>query len=165
MQQLCLPCRGLTEAKEIHQKTTPALQWQSDVYDGQWGPGPIPKPIPFKYWNRMSEVRLLSYPFMGWGLFTLQSPKIGGELLPFIKRTYSKAEFKAMKELCPQFIRYILRIEIDVYQDRNVEHNHVANFINNSIGSNHISNVFWKYSALPRSWNTKEWDYTKTIAH
>jgi hypothetical protein len=29
------------------------LNWRADVYDGQWGPRPIPKLIPFTYWNRL----------------------------------------------------------------------------------------------------------------
>jgi hypothetical protein len=99
------------------QKELGLLQWQLDVYNGQWGPGPIPKLIPFKYWNRMWKVRVSSYPFMGWGLFALQPARAGDEFLPFVGRTYSKAEFKTMKALSPRFIRYVLRAETDVYQD------------------------------------------------
>ena len=79
------------------------------------------------------------------------------ELLPFVGRTYSKAEFKTIQALSPQFIRYVLKAEADVYQDGDVEHGNVAGFINSSIGHSHISNVFWEYSTFPRPWNTKEW--------
>ena len=101
---------------------------------------------------------------MGWGLFALQPARAEDELLPFVGRTYSKAEFKTMQALSPQFIRYVLKAEANVYQDGDVEHGNVASFINSSIGRSHISNVFWEYLTFPRPWNTKEWGYTKTIA-
>jgi hypothetical protein len=36
-----------------------ALQrWRSNVYDGQWCEGPIPKLTQFSYWNKKCEVRV-----------------------------------------------------------------------------------------------------------
>jgi hypothetical protein len=100
----------------------------------------------------------------GLGSICFAAHKGRDELLPFVGRTYSKAEFKTMKALSLQFIRYVLKAETDVYEDRDVKHGNVASFINSSIGHSHISNIFWEYSALSRPWNTKEWGYTKTIA-
>jgi hypothetical protein len=84
------------------------LNWRADVYDGQWGPGPIPKLTPFTYWNRLWEVKVSNFPFMGWGLFALESAKAGEELLPFSGRLYTKSEFKTVSRANLRFIWYVL---------------------------------------------------------
>ena len=63
-------------------------------FHGQWGPRPIPKFIPFTYWNSKWEVKVSTHAFMGWGLFTLEVTKVGDELLPFVGQWFSKTKFK-----------------------------------------------------------------------
>lgn len=140
------------------------LNWRSNVFDGQWGPGPIPKLTPFTYWNRLWEVKVSSFPFMGWGLFALQPAKAGDELLPFSGRLFTKSEVKIISGVNPRFIRYVLRAESDVYQDGDVMNGNVAGFINSSTGREYLCNVVWEYSSLPRPWKRSEWGYTMTIA-
>jgi hypothetical protein len=84
------------------------LNWRADVFDGQWGSGPIPKLTPFTYWNRLWKVEVSNFPFMDWGLFALQSVKAGKELLPYVGRLYNKSEFKIISGANPCFIRYVL---------------------------------------------------------
>lgn len=140
------------------------LHRPSNVYHGQWGPGPIPRLTEFKYWNRVWEVKVSNYPFMGWGLYAVEPARAGDELLPFVGRIYSKAEFTKMETLDPRFIRYVLKAKRDMYVDGDVEYGNVAGYINSSIGRRDICNVLWEYVAGRRPWNTKERGYTMTIA-
>ena len=112
----------------------------------------------------MWEVKVSNFPFMGWGLFALQPTRARDELLPFVGRIYSEAEFTTMQALDPRFIRYVLKANRDVYVDGDVEYGNVAGYINSSKGCTDICNVFWEYSACRRPWNNKEWEYTMTIA-
>jgi hypothetical protein len=142
---------------ELTMKESELLDWQIHGCHGEWGPDPISKLTPFKYWSRMWEVRVSMYAFMGWGLFCLQAAEARDELLSFIGRMYSKAESKALLNLNPRFIRYVLKADQNVYQDGDVEHGNVA-------GWSHIANILWEYCPLPRPWNRKEWGYTMTVA-
>jgi len=58
--------------------------WRSNMFDGQWFDGLIPKLTTFSYWNRKWDVRISNFPFMDWCLFALQSTKKGEELFPFV---------------------------------------------------------------------------------
>jgi hypothetical protein len=53
------------------------LMWRSDVFHGQWGPGPIPKMTHFTYWNRIWEVKVSKYTFMGWDLYAWRLQRQG----------------------------------------------------------------------------------------
>ena len=101
---------------------------------------------------------------MGWGLFTVQPARAGEELLPFVGRIFTQAEFKTMQALDPRFIRYVLKAKRNMYVDGDVEYGNVAGYINSSIGRRDICNVIWEYSDGRRPWNTKERGYTMTIA-
>jgi hypothetical protein len=97
-------------------------------------------------------------------LYALEVAKAGEELLPFVGRLYTKAEFRVLKEVNPHLKKYALRAEANVYQDGDVVHGNVARFINSSAGQTHIGNVHWEWSDLPRPWNVQEWGYTMTVA-
>jgi hypothetical protein len=150
--------------RELTAQESQLLNWRSDVFDGQWGPGPIPKLTHFTYWNRLWEVKVSNFPFMGWGLFALQSAKAGEELLPFSGRLFTKSEVKIISRVNPRFTCYVLQAENNVYQDGDVLNGNVAGFINSSAGREYLCNVLWEYSSLPRPWKSTEWGYTMTIA-
>lgn len=142
-----------------------ALQtWGSNVYDGQWCDGPIPKLIKFSYWNREWEVRVSNFPFMGWGLFALQPAKEGEELLPFVGPQYTLGEYRALKKAQPRVKSYAMQVEPDLYIDGDVMKGNVAGFINSSIGRKEIGNVVWEFRMLPKPWNKQEWGYVITMA-
>jgi hypothetical protein len=56
----------------------------------------------------------------------LEVAKAGEELLPFVGRLYTKAEFRVLKEVNPHLKKYALRAEANVYQDGDVVHGNVA---------------------------------------
>ena len=70
---------------------------------------------------------------------------------------------KIISRINPRFIRYVLRAENNVYQDRDVLNGNVAGFINSSAGRKYLCNVLWEYSSLPRPWKSNDWGYTMTI--
>ena len=150
--------------RELTVQETQLLNWRSDLFDGQRGPGEIPKLTPFTYWNRLWEVKVSSFPFMGWGLFALQPAKAGEELLLFTSRLFSKSEQKIISGINPRFIRYVLWAESNVYQDGDVMNGNVVGFINSFTGREYLCNVIWEYSSLPRLWKRNEWGHTMTIA-
>jgi hypothetical protein len=142
-----------------------ALQrWRSNVYDGQWCNGPIPKLTPFSYFHREWEVRVSNFPFMGWGLFALQPAKEGEELLPFVGPQYNLAEYRILSKAQPRVKSYAMEIEPKLYIDGDVLKGNVAGFINSSIGRLEIGNVVWESRMLPKPWNKQEWGYVITIA-
>ena len=92
---------------------------------------------------------------MGWGLYAMEIAKAGDELLPFVRKQLSRAEFKSMCQANQRFVKYTLHVKKNVYQDRDVLNGNVARFINSSIGSEHSGNVLWEYVSLPTPWNPK----------
>ncbi len=140
------------------------MNWRREAFDGQWCNGPIPKFTTFSFHQRNWVVKISKFPFMGWGLFAMDSAKEGDILLPFVGPQYTKSEYQKMKSLVPSFKRYVLKAEEDIYIDGSVEKGNVAGFINSSIGREEIGNVVWEYSMLPKPWKENEWGFVMTIA-
>ena len=134
------------------------------MYDGQWCDGPIPKLTRFSFWKRDWEVKVSGFPFMGWGLFAMQTAKEGDELLPFVGPQYTSTEYRLLSKAHPRIKSYVMQAESDLYIDGDVVKGNVAGFINSSIGRTQIGNVVWEFRMLPKPWNTKEWGYVITIA-
>jgi hypothetical protein len=61
------------------------LNWRADVYDGQWGPLPIPKLTPFTYWNRLWEVKVSNFSIHGLGLVCIGICKGGRGITSFFR--------------------------------------------------------------------------------
>ena len=120
------------------------------MYDGQWCDGSIPKLAPFSYWNRDWGVKVSNFPFMGWGLFAIQSAKEGEELLPFLGPQYTSAEYKILSKAQPRMKSYVMQAESDLYIDGDVVKGNVAGFINSSIRRTEIGNVVWEFRMLPK---------------
>jgi hypothetical protein len=140
------------------------LSLKKHTFHGQWTAGTVPKLTPFKYWNKLWEVKVSNFPFMGWGLFALEPAKARDQLLPFVGETYSNAEFQLLWELNPRFQRYVLWVEDDVYLDGDIGGGNIAGFINSSKGRMTIGNVLWKYYPLLASWNARDWGYMMIVA-
>ena len=105
-----------------------------------------------------------THPHMGWGLYAMEAAKAGDELLPFVGKQLSRAEFKSMCQTNQQFVKYALHVKKNVYLDGDVLNGNVTGFINSSIGREHSRNVLWEYISLPTPWNPKTWEYIMTIA-
>jgi hypothetical protein len=150
--------------KETSTRVLALEKWRSNVYDGQWCNGSIPKLTNFSYWNRNWEVRVSNFPFMGWGLFALQPARKGEDLLPFVGPQYTLAEYRTLKKALPRVKSYVMQVEPDLYIDGDVLKGNVAGFINSSVGREHTGNVLWEFRMSPKPWNTLEWGYVMTIA-
>ena len=120
------------------------------MFDGQWCHGPIPKLTHFSYWNRMWEVRVSNFPFMGWGLFSLQSARKGEELIPFVGPQYTFAEYKTLKTKLPRMKSYVMQVEPNLDIDGDVIKGNVASFISSSLGHEDIGNVVWEFRMLAK---------------
>ena len=94
----------------------------------------------------------------------MEAAKAGEELLPFVGKQLSVAEFKSICQTNHRFLKYAIYVKKDVYQDEDVLNGNVAGFINNSIGRVHLENVLWEYVSLSIPWNPKHWGYIMTIA-
>ncbi len=94
----------------------------------------------------------------------MDADKAGDELLPFVGKFLSEAEFRNMRQADLQFAKYAMSGKKNVYQDGDVLNGNVAGFINSSIGREHIGNVIWEYVSLPTPWNPKTWGYIMTVA-
>lgn len=105
-----------------------------------------------------------THPHMGWGLYAMEAAKSGDELLPFVGKRFSKAEFHRQCEADKRFLKYAICVKKNVYQDGDVLNGNVAGFINSSIGREHIGNAIWEYVSLPAPWNSKTWGYIMTVA-
>ena len=105
-----------------------------------------------------------TYPHMGWGLYAMEAAKCGDELLPFVGKQLSVAEFKSMCQANHRFQKHALHVKKNVYQDGDVLNGNVAGFINSSIGREHLGNVLWEYVSLPTPWNPRTWGYIMTVA-
>jgi hypothetical protein len=131
---------------------------------GQWPTLPIPRMTPFTWWNRQWEIRISTFPYMGWGLFTLQNLEAEEELIPFTGPCYTTNQYKKMQGYFPRIKCYALNAEKTFYIDGDVEKGNVAGYINSSIDRREeIENVIWEYHDVdPRPWNKKEWGYVMT---
>jgi hypothetical protein len=81
---------------------------------GQWRIGPIPKLTPFTFWDRKWEIRVSTHPHMGWGLYAMEAAKVGDELLPFVGKQLSGAEFKRMCQANQRFAKYAIHVKKNV---------------------------------------------------
>ena len=131
---------------------------------GQWPNLPIPRITPFTWWNRRWEIRVSTFPYMGWGLFTLQNLGPEEELIPFTGPYYTVNQYNKMRGFFPRVKCYALNAEKEIYIDGDVEKGNVAGYINSSANRREeIENVLWEYHDVdPRPWNKKEWGYVMT---
>ena len=131
---------------------------------GQWPNLPIPRMTPFTWWNRQWEIRVSTFPYMGWGLFTLQNLGPAEELIPFTRPYYTVNQYHKMQGFFPRVKCYALKAENEFYIDGDVEKGNVAGYINSSVNRREeIENVLWEYHDVdPRPWNKKEWGYVMT---
>jgi hypothetical protein len=51
---------------------------------------------------------------MGWGLYAMEAAKVGDELLPFVGKQLSGAEFKRMCQANQRFAKYAIHVKKNV---------------------------------------------------
>ena len=56
-----------------------------------------------------------THPHMGWGLYAMEAAKAGDELLPFVRKQLSVAEFKSMCQANHRFLKYAIHVKKNVY--------------------------------------------------